>query len=81
MVFNPVLMVNQLPRLKTSTEVLCHYKAVFQNIAIFMYHRVKEILGGEPNMNIPTLIPTSTSFPVVMVYSAIALAYFGSSFN
>ena len=56
-------MVNQFPFMKTSSQMFSHYKAVLKNITLFICHSIKEIISGNPNLNVTTCGNLSATLP------------------
>ncbi len=68
-VSNMVLMVNYLPRMKITPQVLSHYKAVFLNITLCISHWIKEVVWVNLYGKIATPIFCSSASPIVAVRS------------
>ncbi len=44
-IFDMVLMMDYLPAMEIAAKGLCHYKAVFKDIAVFSHHLIKKVIG------------------------------------
>ncbi len=63
-IFNAILMVYDLPSMKATTKMFRHYKAVFTNIiAMFLNHRVKEIIWKQSDKHVSMSIHSSATPP------------------
>lgn len=68
------LVMHQFPTMKIATKVFCHYKAVFKNIAIFISHWIKEIVGVNLSCNVTTDSFVVPAFPMEIVSTQTLIA-------
>ncbi len=70
-VFYAILVMNYLPRMKASTEMLRHRKAVFKNCTITFCHSVKEIVRLQCYQDVAIAVYSTSTFPSRVLISTI----------
>ncbi len=70
-IFDTILMMDYLPRMKTSPQMFSHDKTMLTNITSLSNHRIEEIIRENFNFNIAQS-SCSTTFPKMVAFTSTA---------
>lgn len=59
-------VMNQLPRVKITTKMLCHYQTVFKNTTFTICHSIEKVIAGKTDKNISIFTNLSSALPKII---------------